>query len=100
MNNPDFRCIPCASSHGIGTARALAKLMGILANGGKLEEKVLLTPQAIDLLGRPLSEDTDRFLLRKVTFGPGTMLLPLNSADHPGQKVGSMHVYGLTSFVQ
>lgn len=86
VNNPDFRCIPCASSHGVGTARALAKLMGILANGGKLKEKVLLTPQAIDLLGRPLSEDNDRFLLRKVTFGPGTMLMPLNSADHPGQK--------------
>lgn len=88
MNNPDFRGIPCASSHGFGTARAIAKLMGILANGGKQNEKVLLTPQAIDLLGSPLSEDDDRFLLRKVTYGPGTMLMPLTPADHPGQKVG------------
>lgn len=56
----------------------MAKLLGIVAAGGKANGKVLLTPEAIGRLSAPMSSDFDRVVLRKVTFGPGTQLLSVN----------------------
>lgn len=90
LNDPRFREISCGSSHGFGTARALAKLMGIVAAGGKeADGRVLLTTEAVRRLSSPLSSDFDRVVLRKVTFGPGTQLLSVN---HDGNK--SCHIFG------
>ena len=42
LNNPLFREAPVASINGYGTGSSLAKLMGILANGGDLKTRHLL----------------------------------------------------------
>ncbi|KAK2169395.1 hypothetical protein LSH36_10g04002 [Paralvinella palmiformis] len=71
LNDPRFREIPCGSSHGVGTARGLAKLMGILANGGKHEGETLLSKETIDYLKKPIVTDFDRVILRNIAYGPG-----------------------------
>ncbi|KAL5018589.1 hypothetical protein ScPMuIL_004311 [Solemya velum] len=54
MNNPDQREIQSPSTHGHGTAESLAKLYGILANGGVLAEQRLLSSDVIEKFQRPL----------------------------------------------
>ncbi|KAL5018586.1 hypothetical protein ScPMuIL_004308 [Solemya velum] len=54
MNDPDQREIQAPSTHGHGTAEALAKLYGILANGGMLGEQRLLSSDVIKKIQRPL----------------------------------------------
>lgn len=46
--DPDVRKIELASATGVSTASALAKLFGILANGGKHGNKTLLSKEIID----------------------------------------------------
>lgn len=66
--------------------------MGILANGGKLGKDILLSSKAIQHLNTPLSSEIDRVLLRKITYGPGTML---HAIEHDGQTV----LNSISSFV-
>jgi hypothetical protein len=75
LNDPKYRQLQCGSSHGFGTARALAKLMGILANGGEYLGQVLLSAKAIDDLNTPLSCEFDRVVLRHISYGPGTVVM-------------------------
>uniref|UniRef100_A0A0B7AC50 Beta-lactamase-related domain-containing protein n=1 Tax=Arion vulgaris TaxID=1028688 RepID=A0A0B7AC50_9EUPU len=77
LNDPDFLEIPVSSSHGAGTALAMAKLSGILANGGKHEGKTLLSPNSIAKLQEPLSHGTDMVLSGNAIFGRGTCLFPV-----------------------
>ncbi len=51
FNDPENRKVECPSATGYGTADALAKVYGIIANGGKTNEgKVLLSEKAIKLI--------------------------------------------------
>ncbi len=60
-NNPEIRKVECPSGTGYGTAEALAKVYGIIANGGKTNEgKVLLSEKVLKLIeenGTPESID-------------------------------------------
>ncbi len=47
---PEYMQIPHGSMNGYGTARGMAKLYGILANGGKLGDRVLLSSATLPKL--------------------------------------------------
>jgi hypothetical protein len=83
LNDPEYREIGCGSSHGFGTARGLAKLMGILANGGQYDGRTLLSPEAIERLNTPLSSEFDRVVLRDITYGPGTTIKDVEGYNFP-----------------
>ena len=48
MADPDILNIEVASFNGVATAEGLAKIFGILANGGKHDDKILLSKRLID----------------------------------------------------
>ena len=54
-NNPELREITMSSALGTGTARGLAKLFGILANGGNYKGKQLLSPEVIQQLSTQIT---------------------------------------------
>ncbi|XP_060600041.1 beta-lactamase domain-containing protein 2-like, partial [Ruditapes philippinarum] len=58
-NNPDLREIPISSAFSSGTARAYAKLYGILANGGTEEGNKLLSNKSINKLATPVVSGID-----------------------------------------
>merc|ERR550519_1036080 len=47
FNDPRNREVECASATGIGTAEALAKVYGIIANGGKTTDGKHLLPEKL-----------------------------------------------------
>ena len=94
-NNPYWREVPTASSTGFGTGASVAKLMGILANGGDAHDQHLLGEDSIDRLANPLVNDTDVILLRNMVFGPGTMI---RKAPHGGNIFGHSGAGGQAGF--
>lgn len=84
LNDPDFMEIPQPSSHGAGTALAMAKLSSILACGGEHNGKILLSQESIAKLQEPLSYGTELTLSGSDIYGRGTWLIPVVE----GQKVG------------
>ncbi|CAL1540224.1 unnamed protein product [Lymnaea stagnalis] len=86
MNGPDFMCLPNPSSHGVGSALGVAKLAGILANGGKHEGKTLLLPESIARLQEPMSHGIDLTTGGSNINGRGTWLIPVVE----GQKMWCM----------
>ena len=72
LNNPWVRQVPCGSYSGYGTARDLAKLMGILANGGSYNGKNYMSPETIRLLTEVLTERVDEIIPMQFPYGPGT----------------------------
>ncbi|KAK3611812.1 hypothetical protein CHS0354_040482 [Potamilus streckersoni] len=96
-NNPDVREVTISSYSGTGTARGLAKLYGILANGGSTNGKQLLSRATIDKLSIPLVAGEEvLFKHKSIIFGPGTMLKNNSKAQymfgHPGY--GGQEGYG------
>ena len=74
FNDPELREVTMSSASVTGTARGLAKLYGILANGGTLGERQLLSVELIAALNTPLVSGTDVVTQAKnVSFGPGTL---------------------------
>ena len=71
--DPARRCIPLSSFNGHGTARSLAKLYGILANGGKEKDKVLLSTKMIDLLFSPVVTGISLDMGHNNTLGRGVI---------------------------
>ena len=49
-NNPEFNKVPCSSFLGFGNGQSLGKLFGIVANGGTLQEKKLLSSNVINTI--------------------------------------------------
>jgi CubicO group peptidase (beta-lactamase class C family) len=94
-NNPYWREVPTASSTGFGTGASIAKLMGILANGGDSGDQHLLSPESIHRLGIPLVNGKDSILMRNMTFGPGTMI---RRAPHGGNIFGHSGAGGQVGF--
>ena len=76
MNNKDGRKLPVGSSHGSGTAQAVAKLYGILANGGRYEGKQVLSAESIRALEEPAMTGVDQMAGIRVQRGLGTWLMP------------------------
>ena len=70
FNNPWVRYIPCGSYSGYGTARDLAKLMGILANGGSYNGTSLMSRHTTAMLTDVLTEG-DEYVMGRNTLGRG-----------------------------
>ena len=87
MNKKEGRKLPVGSSHGSGTAESLAKLYGILANGGQYKGKQVLSEKAIRALKEPAISGVDQMLGIKVQRGMGTWLIPAIENDN-FEKVG------------
>jgi hypothetical protein len=74
LNNPSVREVTVSSCSGTGTARGLAKLYGILANGGAVGGNTLLSRDSIKYLSTPVIHGKDAVMLtgEQTSFGPGT----------------------------
>ena len=77
MNRKEGRKLPVGSSHGSGTAESVAKLYGILANGGQYKGKQVLSQEAIQSLERPAVTGVDQMLGILKQNGMGTWLMPV-----------------------
>ncbi|XP_072027157.1 beta-lactamase domain-containing protein 2-like [Amphiura filiformis] len=89
FNDPQNREVECASATGIGTAEALAKVFGIIANGGKTTDgKQLLSEKLIKIIeegGTPLLKD--EILGVPTRFSSGFIRLTYQDREmlgHPG----------------
>ena len=90
MNRPEIRAIPCGSSHGSGTAASVAKLYGILANGGVYEGIQVLSEKSISALETPAMTNVDQMVGSKLFRGIGTWLIPIVLNDN-FDEVSSFH---------
>ncbi|XP_048763866.2 uncharacterized protein LOC125671923 isoform X2 [Ostrea edulis] len=88
FNNPDLNQIPLTSFLGFGNSRSLAKLWGIVANGGTYKNKTLLTPAMIDLLETPVTSGRSVDGLFNISVGRGVFFLSIPQSryaiGHPG----------------
>ncbi|ESO89068.1 hypothetical protein LOTGIDRAFT_154146 [Lottia gigantea] len=81
INNPDFMCLPSGSSHGFSTAEALAKFHSILAAGGTLNGKQLISKYTLELMKQPLTKGYDVTTGAQDIFGLGIMIFPVVEND-------------------
>ncbi|XP_033760354.1 beta-lactamase domain-containing protein 2-like [Pecten maximus] len=90
FRNPEIRQVPLVSSMGHGNARSLAKLYGILANGGQIDGKHMLSQEMIHTLNTPVVSKNSLDLHRLSTYGLGVIFF-----DNPqGGKVFGHTGYG------
>ncbi|XP_069112793.1 beta-lactamase domain-containing protein 2-like isoform X2 [Argopecten irradians] len=82
-NNPYVREVPLGSALGHGTAASLAKLHGILANGGVHQGKRMMSEEAIKRQQVPRSYGKDAVYGMDWTFSLGTMVLASLDDDKP-----------------
>lgn len=61
--------------NGYSNARNLAKLYGIVANGGKTKEGVLLSQKAIETLKQPLTSGDSVDKIINLTLGYGVVVM-------------------------
>jgi CubicO group peptidase (beta-lactamase class C family) len=73
MNTPENRAANIVSFSGIGSASALAKFYGMLANGGVLEGQRYFSPETIALMSTTLASGIDRILQIPSAFSAGFM---------------------------
>ncbi|XP_060064309.1 beta-lactamase domain-containing protein 2-like isoform X2 [Ylistrum balloti] len=73
FRNPEIRQVPLVSTMGHGNARSLAKLYGILANGGQMDGKQMLSQDMINILNKPVVDKLSLDLYRPVTYGLGVI---------------------------
>ncbi len=73
-NNPEWRRAEIPGANGHGTARALARIYGALANGGSVDGIPVLSPESIDRARTEQSFGPDLVLQVVTRFGLGFML--------------------------
>ena len=83
MNSPEARAASLPATGGIGTARALAKFYGMLANGGVMGGWRFFSGQTLAWMSHPLTQQDDRVLLEETAFSAGFMQDPVRD----GRKV-------------
>merc|ERR1712226_748113 len=82
FNNPMLRDTPIPSVFGFGKADSVAKLYGIIANGGKYKGKQYMSPEIITKLTESLYEGPDVLLAGMlVNYGRGFFLMPNKKND-------------------
>ena len=102
MNAPENRARSIVSFGGIGSARALAKFYGMLANRGELEGRRYFTPATIAQMTTTLAAGLDRVFGIPTAFSAGFMKDPPAAAPrlfgpsplafgHPG--AGGSHAF-------
>ena len=84
VNSRSWRNAEIPAANGHATARALANLYGILANGGKAGNIQVLSPGAIDRCSEETSGGDDAVLKLKTRFSLGFML----NQDNPSGNMG------------
>ncbi|OWF54642.1 Beta-lactamase domain-containing protein 2 [Mizuhopecten yessoensis] len=90
LRNPEIRQVPLVSVMGHGNARSLAKLYGILANGGQINGKQMISQEMIHVLNKPVVSKLSLDLHRPATYGLGLIFF-----DNPqGGKVIGHTGYG------
>ncbi|KAK7507185.1 hypothetical protein BaRGS_00001120 [Batillaria attramentaria] len=77
IHNPDMLELPCGASHGVGSAAGMARLHGILANGGSLAGRRLLSEDAIQLLQTPVSAGPEKLFGIDLFYSYGMELIPV-----------------------
>lgn len=73
MNKPENRAREIVSFSGIGTAQALAKFYGMLANGGELGGRRFFSRETINLMANTIADGTDRVFEIPTAFSAGFM---------------------------
>jgi CubicO group peptidase (beta-lactamase class C family) len=73
MNTPENRAANIVSFSGIGSASALAKFYGMLANDGVLEGRRYFSSETIALMTTTLTSGIDRILQIPTAFSAGFM---------------------------
>ncbi|KAK3594146.1 hypothetical protein CHS0354_040922 [Potamilus streckersoni] len=83
INDPDCAELPVGSSHGFGGADAMAKLCGILANGGEHEGKLLLSRELIRKFEKPIVKGYDINYGLDHWWSLGTTLFGVKEGNEP-----------------
>jgi CubicO group peptidase (beta-lactamase class C family) len=73
MNTPENRALDIVSFSGIGSASALAKFYGMLANDGILEGRRYFSSETVALMTTTLTSGIDRILQIPTAFSAGFM---------------------------
>lgn len=79
MNSPEARRASIASFSGIGSARALGKFYGMLANGGMLDGRTYFPPRSLAWMNRPQTAGPDCVLCLDTAFSIGFMQDPVGA---------------------
>jgi len=74
MNTREWRAAEIPAANGHGTARALARLYGVLATGGTLDGAQVLKPETIEMATQTQSQGEDAIVLFPMRFGLGFLL--------------------------
>ena len=78
FNNPEVIELPCGASHGVGSTAGMAKLHGILANGGStVDGRRLLSENTIQMLQSPLNTGPEKTFGVDLFYSCGMELLPI-----------------------
>lgn len=102
MNKPEIRAQPLVSFGGIGSAEAVAKFYGMLANGGVMDGHRYFEPDTIRAMSEVISHGQDRVFEVPTAFSAGFMVSSPESSDtmfgpsgggfgHPG--AGGSHAF-------
>lgn len=97
MNSPEARRASIASFSGIGSARALGKFYGMLANGGTLEGRTFFPSHARAWMTTMQATGTDRVLCLETAFSAGFMQDPVGK---DGRKTRQLFGPSLQAFGQ
>ncbi|HEV2806250.1 MAG TPA: serine hydrolase domain-containing protein [Chthoniobacterales bacterium] len=81
MNTAENRALPIVSFGGIGSASALGKFYGMLANGGEMGGRPFFNRETIALMTTTLSSGIDRILQIPTAFSAGFMKDPAGSMN-------------------
>ena len=76
VNDPETRSVTHASTHGHSTAAALAKIYGIVANGGSFKGRKLLSQRTIQDMITPGMQSKDIIFNVNTTYGAGLHIVP------------------------
>ncbi len=73
-SGPEWREAEMPSANGHGNARSVARLYSIYAQGGRLGDREMVSPETFAELTKPWASGPDRVLPYEMTFGAGVML--------------------------
>jgi CubicO group peptidase (beta-lactamase class C family) len=79
MNKPEVRALPIVSFGGIGSASALAKFYGMLANGGKIAGHRFFTAETLGQMATTLVDGIDQIFEIPTAFSAGLMKDAINA---------------------
>lgn len=94
INDPDNRELPIPSTHGHATALSMAKLFGIVGNGGTHNGKLLLSKEAIDRFIQPLVAGIDASFGIDAAWSVGTHLITMVTGDQQPNYIFGHGGYG------